>query len=91
MHFTAEQLVYFVRNNHLKDKLSARFEIQDPLHLYKPGQTIVTDSFSRNVNRNRLDFARYFGLWLTYNISSGKKDTRRENIDAGGDEVRGRL
>lgn len=80
-----------IRKSFLKDKLSTRFEIQDPLHLYKLGQTVVTDSFSRNVNRNRLDFARYVGLWLTYNISSGKKDTSRENIDAGGNEVRNRL
>lgn len=81
----------FIRRNFFKDKFSARVEIYDPLHLYKPGQRIVTDSFSRNVNRRRVDFARYIGLWLTYNFSSGKKDVNRENIDAGGNEVRGRL
>jgi len=52
---------------------------------------INTADFTRKVVRNRLDWSRYVGIWLTYNFSSGKKQSNREKIDAGGNEVRGRL
>jgi len=55
------------------------------------GYVINTTEFTRKVVRARLDFIRYAGIFLTYNFSGGKKQTNRENIDAGANEARGRL
>jgi hypothetical protein len=77
--------------NFFKDRLTARLEVQDPFHLYKPGSTINTAGFTRISTREKLDWTRSIGIWFTYNFSGGKKQTNRENVDAGGNEVRGRL
>jgi outer membrane receptor protein involved in Fe transport len=77
--------------NFLKDRLTARLELQDPFHLYKLGNTISTAGFTRISSREKLDWTRSIGIWLTYNFSGGKKQTNRENVDAGGNEVRWRL
>jgi len=79
------------RKTFLGDKLTARLEVCDPFHFYKPGQRYTTDNFTRFVNRQKIDFARYIGLWVTYNFSAGKKATNREQIDIGGNDVRRRL
>lgn len=72
-------------------RFTTRIELADPFHLYKPGNEINNALFTRTVRRNRLDFARSVGIWLTYNFSSGKKSTDREGVDNGGDDARGRL
>lgn len=81
----------YVKKSFFNDKLTTRLEIGDPFHLFKPGQDIITPTLVRNIYRNKIDFSRYIGVWFNYNFSSGKKSTNRENIDAGGNEVRGRL
>ncbi|MFZ4861009.1 outer membrane beta-barrel family protein [Sphingobacterium sp. Mn56C] len=81
----------YVKKSFFNDKLTTRLEIGDPFHLFKPGQDINTPTFVRNVYRNKIDFSRYVGVWFNYSFSSGKKSTYREYIDAGGNEVRGRL
>lgn len=81
----------FVKKSFFKDRLTSRLEFMDPFHLSKPGSTINTDSFTRIVKRNRLDYIRSVGIFLYYNFSSGKKSTNREGIDAGGNEARRRL
>lgn len=80
-----------IKKSFFNDRLTSTIEIQDPFHLYKPGYVINTADFTRKVVRNRLAWSRYVGIWLTYNFSSGKKQTNRENIDTGGNEARGRL
>jgi len=80
-----------VKKSFFKDRLTSRIELQDPFHLYKPGYEINTTGLRRNVLRDRLDWSRYTGIWLTYNFSSGKKKSNKENVDAAGDEARGRL
>jgi len=80
-----------IKKSFFKDRLTSRITTEDPFHLYKPGYVINTTDFTRKSVRNRLAWSRYVGIWLTYNFSSGKKQTNRENIDAGGNEARGRL
>lgn len=81
----------YVKKSFFKDKLTTRLEIGDPFHMFKPGQDIITPTLVRNVYRNKIDFSRYVGVWFNYSFSTGKKSTNREYIDAGGNEVRGRL
>jgi hypothetical protein len=80
-----------IKKSFFNDRLMSRIELQDPFHLFKPGSIINTTDFTRKVVRNRLAWSRYVGIYLTYNFSSGKKQTNRENIDNGGNEARGRL
>lgn len=80
-----------IKKSFLNDRLTSSFELQDPFHLYKPRYEINTSEFTRNVLRNRLDFVRYIGVFFTYNFSSGKKQDNKENVDAAGNEARGRL
>jgi len=80
-----------IKKSFLSDRLTSSFELQDPFHLYKPRYEINTAEFTRNVLRNRLDFVRYIGVFFTYNFSSGKKQDSKENVDAAGNEARGRL
>lgn len=79
------------KKSFFKGRLTTRIELADPFHLYKPGNRVNNELFSRTVERNKLDFVRNVGIWLTYSFSSGKKSTNREGIDVGGDEARGRL
>jgi hypothetical protein len=80
-----------VKKSFLKDRLTTSFELQDPFHLYRPRYEINTPEFTRNVIRNRLDFVRYIGVFFTYNFSGGKKQNNKEDVDAAGNEARGRL
>jgi hypothetical protein len=85
------KLDFAVKKSFLKDRLTARVEVQDPFHLFKPGSTINTAAFTRIVNREKINWARYAGIWLTYNFSGGKKQTNRENVDPAGNDAKNRL
>lgn len=89
--FNVAKMDLSVKKSFFGDRLTARLELQDPFHLYKPHYEINTPEFRRNVIRNKVDWARYAGIWLTYNFSKGKKKNNKDNIDAGGNEARGRL
>ncbi|MGJ1534810.1 outer membrane beta-barrel family protein [Sphingobacterium multivorum] len=80
-----------VQKSFFKDKLNARVELMDPFFLHKTGFIIDNEQLYRKSIRNRIDYARSAGIFLTYNFSSGKKQTNRENVDIGGNETRGRL
>lgn len=80
-----------IKKSFFNDRLTSSIELQDPFHLWKWGQEYNTTEFTRKVVRTRLAFIRSAGVFLTYNFSSGKKQTNRENIDTGGNEARGRL
>ncbi|SEW34318.1 outer membrane beta-barrel family protein [Chitinophaga arvensicola] len=80
-----------IRKNFLKDRLTAIVELQDPFHLYQPGYEVNTPEFTRNVIRRRLDYTRYVGIFITYNFSSGRKQSNKEQVDAAGNEARRRL
>ncbi|WP_316742130.1 outer membrane beta-barrel family protein [Pedobacter antarcticus] len=79
------------KKSFFKERLTATIELSDPFHLYKPGSKINNEFLSRTVIRNKLDFARSIGFWLTYSFSGGKKSTDREGVEFGGDDARGRL
>jgi len=89
--FSVRKLDFVLKKSFLKERLTANIEIQDPFHLYKPSHEISTAEFSRNSIRNRVDWGRYAGIWLTYNFSKGKKQGNKEHIDAAGNEARRRL
>lgn len=89
--FSVMKLDFAVKKSFFKDKLTVSAELQDPFHLYKSEYEINTPGFKRNVLTNRVDWARYAGIWLTYNFSKGKKTSNRENYDAAGNDVRTRL
>ncbi|SHF13590.1 outer membrane beta-barrel family protein [Pedobacter caeni] len=89
--FSIKKIDITIKKSFFKDRLSSSIELQDPFHLYKPQYEINTPEFSRNVLRSRLDWARNFGIHFTYNFSSGKKQSSKENIDAAGNEARRRL
>lgn len=89
--FSYGKLDITIKKSFFKDRLSSSLELQDPFKLYKPRYEINTPEFTRNVVRNRLAYVRYVGFFLTYNFSSGKKQNNKENIDAAGNEARGRL
>lgn len=80
-----------IKKSFFNDCLTSRIELTDPFHLCKPGYEINTLSFTRNVVRSRLDYIRSIGIWLTYSFSSGKRQSNREKIDAGGNDARRRL
>jgi hypothetical protein len=89
--FSEKSVNVLIKKNFLKDRLTCVMEVWDPFHLYKPRYEINTSQFSRNVLRNKVDYARYTGLSVTYNFSGGKKQSNKENVDAAGNEARGRL
>lgn len=89
--FGEQSVNILIKKSFFKDKLNCTAEIWDPLHLYKPRYEINTPEFSRNVVRNKVDYARYVGLSINYNFSGGKKQNNKENVDAAGNEARGRL
>lgn len=85
------RLDIFIKKSFFNNKLSTNLEMCDPFHLFKPGQNINTPTFVKNVSRTRVDYARYIGIWLTYNFSGGKKSSDREGVNTGGNEARGRM
>ncbi|MES2458181.1 MAG: outer membrane beta-barrel protein [Bacteroidota bacterium] len=89
--FGEQSVNVLIKKSFFKDKLNCTAEIWDPLHLYKPRYEINTPEFSRNVVRNKVDYARYIGLSLNYNFSVGKKQNNKENVDAAGNDARRRL
>lgn len=89
--FSVAKLDVTIRKNFLKDRLTTSIELQDPFHLYKPRYEINTPAFTRNVLRSKLDYTRYIGIFFTYNFSSGRKQSNKEQVDAAGNEARGRL
>ncbi|TDQ08660.1 outer membrane beta-barrel family protein [Pedobacter metabolipauper] len=89
--FNEKSINILVKKSFFKDRLNLTSEIWDPFHLYKPRYEINTPEFSRNVLRNKVDYARYIGLSINYNFSSGKKQSNTENVDAAGNEARRRL
>ncbi|MCW3464499.1 outer membrane beta-barrel family protein [Chitinophaga nivalis] len=78
-----------IRKNFLQDKLTALLNLGDPFNLYKIGWQVNETAFTRLVNRTIA--TRFINIGLTYNFSIGKKQTNRENVDAGGNDARGRL
>ncbi len=80
-----------VKKSFFKDKLTSSLEFQDPFKLYRPKSVINTPDFTRTIVRKRLDFVRYVGIFLTYNFSIGKKQNNKEDVDAPGNQLRGRL
>lgn len=89
--FSYGKLDITIRKDFFNDKLSTSLEFYDPFHLYKPRYEINTTQFTRTVLRNKLDYVRYVGIFLTYNFSSGKKRNNIESVGAAGNEARGRL
>lgn len=89
--FNVGKLDMAIKKSFFNDRLTSRIELQDPFHLYKPQYEINTPELRRNVLRNRLDWSRSIGIWFAYNFSRGKKQSNKENIDAAGNEARGRL
>lgn len=80
-----------MKKSFLKDRLTARVELVDPFNIFRWGYNINTGDLVRDVVRKKVAWNRSAGIGITYNFSGGKKQTGRENIDAGGNEVRRRL
>ncbi|MEJ7684123.1 MAG: outer membrane beta-barrel protein [Segetibacter sp.] len=78
-----------MKKSFLKDKLTATLNLGDPFNLYKIGWKVNETDFIRQVHRRLA--TRYISIGLTYNFSSGKKQTDRENVEAAGSDARGRL
>lgn len=78
-----------IKKSFLKDKLTAMLNLGDPFNLYKIGWNVNENDFTRQVRRRIA--TRYISIGLTYNFSSGKKQTDRENVEAAGSDARGRL
>jgi len=89
--FNVGKLDMAIKKSFFNDRFTTRIELQDPFHLYKPQYEINTPELRRNVLRNRLDWSRSVGVFFSYNFSRGKKQSNKENIDAAGNEARGRL
>lgn len=78
-----------MKKSFLKDKLTALLNLGDPFNLKKIGYNVNENNFTRQVRRRIA--TRYISIGLTYNFSSGKKQTERENVEAAGSEARSRL
>ncbi|MCC8426491.1 outer membrane beta-barrel family protein [Mucilaginibacter sp. UR6-11] len=89
--FSYGKLDVTIKKSFFNNQLTSSLELQDPFKLYKPRYQIITPEFNRDVIRNRLAYVRYIGIFLTYNFSGGKKQNNKEDIDAAGNEARGRL
>ncbi len=78
-----------IKKSFFKDKLTALLSLGDPFNLYKIGWNVNEIVFTRQIRRRLA--TRYISVGLTYNFSSGKKQTDRENVEAAGSDARGRL
>lgn len=78
-----------IKKSFFKDKLTAMLSLGDPFNLYRIGWNVNETDFTRQIHRRIA--TRYISIGLTYNFSSGKKQTDRENVEAAGSDARGRL
>ncbi|NIG55008.1 outer membrane beta-barrel family protein [Chitinophaga sp. Cy-1792] len=62
----------------LHDKFTATLNFADPFNLKRIGWEANEVAFTRNVT-NRIP-TRYFSIGLSYNLSKGKKEANRENV-----------
>ncbi|WP_162618562.1 TonB-dependent receptor domain-containing protein [Pedobacter yulinensis] len=77
------------KKNLLNEKLSLSLNFSDPFNLRRIGWTVDERDFSRDVNF-RLP-TQFVSFGVSYNFSSGKTKTERENVDRRDEEERGRL
>ncbi len=74
-----------IKKSFLKDKLTAMVSLGDPFNLYKISWDVKENGFTRQVYRRLA--TRYISIGLTYNFSSGKKQTDRENVETAGSDA----